>query len=265
MICSYVYKLVNRITNEYYFGYRYKNVILGLRPEDDLGITYFTSSKYVRPRFDDFDIEILALFFEKTSAYDYEQELISVSIKDELCLNRHYQKNDGSKKFIHDINHSEKSKDKMRGPRGKYKKYNRVKPSWNKGLTKENDDRVKSLAENRKKAGNDHQIGQKYSPEHCENISKSLTGTEMSDESRKAMSTTRAGKSWEELYGIEGAKKRRASRPKGYIKQRTIAVSTPEGKFNSIIDASKHHQVSEYTIKTRCKNARPEWADWYYL
>lgn len=44
MIAAYVYTITNKITGEFYHGYRYRNQTLGINPNDDLWITYFTSS-----------------------------------------------------------------------------------------------------------------------------------------------------------------------------------------------------------------------------
>lgn len=264
MILSYVYKLINDITGEYYFGYRYKNVSLGLMPEDDLGKVYLTSSKYIKHRFHEFRIEILALFFHENDAYDYEQDLISHHIKDSLCLNKHYQKRNGNGKFKHDVPHRDESKKKMEGPRGKI---NRIKPghtAWNKGLNKDSDPRMMKTSEKRKAHGNPHQIGMKYSDDHCANIAKSLTGLEMKSESRERMRNAKNGKTWEEIFGVDGAKKRRENRPRGYKRPRTIQVTTPDGTFESLTSASKFYNVSEYTIKARCKNIREEWSEWNF-
>jgi len=47
MILPYVYLLVNKETEEFYYGYRYKNVMSDTKSEEDLGIKYFTSSNYI--------------------------------------------------------------------------------------------------------------------------------------------------------------------------------------------------------------------------
>jgi hypothetical protein len=60
--------------------------------EEDLGIKYFTSSKYVKNNFLDFDIQIVAYFVDQLSAFEFENELIKEHWGDPLLLNRHYQK-----------------------------------------------------------------------------------------------------------------------------------------------------------------------------
>lgn len=48
MIDAYVYTITNKITGEFYHGYRYRNQTLGIVPKDDLWITYFTSSNRIK-------------------------------------------------------------------------------------------------------------------------------------------------------------------------------------------------------------------------
>jgi hypothetical protein len=82
-------------------------------------------------------------------------------------------------------------------------------PPWNKGLSKESDERIKKGAVNRSNAGNNHQIGQKYSEDRIEKISKKLSGRKMTEEQISKMSLSKKGKSWEEIFGEEGAQRRR--------------------------------------------------------
>jgi hypothetical protein len=60
--------------------------------ELDLGINYFTSSKYVKNNFNQFDIEIIAYFKDQMSAFEFENDLIEKQWSNPLLLNRHYQK-----------------------------------------------------------------------------------------------------------------------------------------------------------------------------
>ena len=94
--------------------------------------------------------------------------------------------------------------------KGKSKKV----PPWNKGLTKDIDARVANLAANRSKVGNDHQIGVKYSQDRIEKIKKKLTGRKMSDDQKLKMSNAKKGKTWEEIYGTNGARLRRENKGK---------------------------------------------------
>lgn len=86
----YVYKLTHKETGEFYYGSRYSKKIQ-FPPERDL-IEYQTSSKTIKSMgFENFDFQILAVFFTmsaKEDAYDLEQELIFLNNKDPLILNR---------------------------------------------------------------------------------------------------------------------------------------------------------------------------------
>lgn len=94
-ILPYVYRLTNRNTGEFYYGYRKANKV---RAEEDLGIEYFTSSRYVKPRFKEFETEIVAEFFDSDSAYWFEQSLIQENWKEPGILNKKYVKI-GGKEF----------------------------------------------------------------------------------------------------------------------------------------------------------------------
>jgi NUMOD3 motif len=68
------------------------------------------------------------------------------------------------------------------------------------------------MSRNRKASGNPHQIGQKHSVERIEKVRQSLIGRSMTTEQRKKMSDAKKGRTWEEIFGIEGAAQRRANR-----------------------------------------------------
>lgn len=84
-ILPYVYLCTHRETGEYYIGYRFKNKTPS---SEDIGKIYKTSSKLVSPRIDEFDCTVIAEFFTKEDAYDFEQELISESWGSPLLLNK---------------------------------------------------------------------------------------------------------------------------------------------------------------------------------
>ena len=82
----YVYKLVNKTTNEYYIGYRKNNKYPA---EIDLGTYYFSSSKYInKTNFDQYQIYILEKFDDSNCAYTFEQRLIFENWDDPLLLNK---------------------------------------------------------------------------------------------------------------------------------------------------------------------------------
>lgn len=84
----YVYKLTDRETGQFYFGFRCANK---LSPEQDLGSVYKTSSKYVKKNFEKFDAQIIAVFTNRNSAYKLEQFLIKENFENPLILNKHWQ------------------------------------------------------------------------------------------------------------------------------------------------------------------------------
>lgn len=86
-IYPYVYRLEHPITGEFYIGFRFANKNPA---EEDLGYKYFTSSKYVKPRFHEFNSQIIAIFFDEDAAYDFEQSLIIENQLNEKMLNRHF-------------------------------------------------------------------------------------------------------------------------------------------------------------------------------
>lgn len=91
----YVYLLTHKETKQFYVGYRESNI---LPSEKDI-LEYKSSSKMVRALgFENFDIVIVAEFFDGDSAYDFENRLIEKHIKNPLCLNGHYTK-DGKNRF----------------------------------------------------------------------------------------------------------------------------------------------------------------------
>lgn len=92
----YVYMCVNKDTNEFYIGYRYKNVDNNTTSDADFP-EYKTSSKKVNPVFDQFDWIILAEFFTAEDAYDFEQQTIYENWNNPLLLNESCQH--GHKRF----------------------------------------------------------------------------------------------------------------------------------------------------------------------
>lgn len=111
MIKPYVYKLTHKKTNQFYIGYRCANK---LPPDQDIYL-YKSSSKIVKELgFDNFTVEIIAMFLDKSAAYDFEQILISENIKDPLILNRSYFID--TKRFVNH-GHTEETKQKMSSSR----------------------------------------------------------------------------------------------------------------------------------------------------
>jgi hypothetical protein len=267
MILPYVYKLTNTITGEFYFGYRSKNVGLKLKAEEDIGQKYFTSSKYIKNEFQNFFIEILAEFFSSDDAYDFEQELIAQYFNHPKCLNRHYQRKGEKGRFKHSSPHLKNSKEKMKGKRGKINRIKPGHPAWNKGLTKEVDIRIATMAMNRHLARNDHQIGLKHSKDRLDKVKQKLTGRKMLDSQIQKMSQAKKNKTWEEIYGFEGAAQRRkgCAERSGSNHANSKKIYTPHGIFNSITESAEHFSLSDYTIRKRCLSKKEKWKEWYYV
>ena len=94
----YVYMCIHKDTGHYYIGYREYNVTLNKTSDIDLP-EYKTSSKVIRPIFDQFCWVIVAEFFNGDDAYAFEQQLIYENWGDSLLLNRQYRLPNKSAKF----------------------------------------------------------------------------------------------------------------------------------------------------------------------
>lgn len=83
--CLFIIQRKHRLTKQFYIGYREKNTV----PSDQDLVKYRTSSKIVKPAFDQFDWIIVAEFFNGNDAYAFEQELINTYWGNPLLLNKH--------------------------------------------------------------------------------------------------------------------------------------------------------------------------------
>lgn len=168
-IYPYVYQLIHKETSQIYFGYRSANKH---RAEFDLGVYYFTSSKEVkRMGFENFDIVILAEFFDKIDAREFEYCLIESYWGNPLLLNKCL----GGKKFIPGCV-TEAGILKM-------KKSKAGKPSPKKGLPGKS-----PSIESRLKTSNTMK-GRKQSPEHTKNATEARNkkGRSHSDETKQIL------------------------------------------------------------------------------
>ena len=87
-IMPYVYIMTHKTTGQFYIGFRCANKVPSTQ---DLGSLYHTSSKFVKNNFPDFECLILAEFFDKDCAYEFEQKLIKENFDNPLILNKHWQ------------------------------------------------------------------------------------------------------------------------------------------------------------------------------
>lgn len=110
----YVYMCVHNETGQFYIGSR-TSKLMRLPSHLDLP-RYRTSSKVVKPIFDQFDWVILAEFLNPTDAYDYEQQLILNSWGNPLLLNKNYTSG-GGRLFVTGIQWSDDRKQKASAER----------------------------------------------------------------------------------------------------------------------------------------------------
>jgi hypothetical protein len=85
----YVYMCQEKNSPNFYIGYRYANY---LPSTEDFGKNYFTSNSYVKENFDNFEHTIIAEFFTKRDALNFESQLIKES-NSEYCINNFKNKN----------------------------------------------------------------------------------------------------------------------------------------------------------------------------
>lgn len=100
LIKSYVYKITFVDTGEYYIGSRGTNINDGVKPEKDLWVRYFSSSRAFKRMIREygkaaFEPKIMSKHKDETLAHKAAEKLISKHLDDELCLNTKFQKEDG--------------------------------------------------------------------------------------------------------------------------------------------------------------------------
>lgn len=120
MICPYVYKITNIITEKFYIGVRYGHIKFNRLPKEDIGIYYKSSSTYILDDIAEygeaaFIYEILYEYNDIDVCYWYEQLLIRENIGKENCVNRKYFDPDTGKfgKRTFGILHTAETKQKM--------------------------------------------------------------------------------------------------------------------------------------------------------
>lgn len=166
-ILPYVYKLSNLTTDEFYIGYRFKNTV---GAELDLGINYFTSSKVVKPRFNEFNIEIIAEFFTAKDAFNFEQQMIAENINDIKCLNRHFSK-DGSNHFVQKSPHTLEAKQRIgKAAKGRLRTEQWISKMRQAQLGKKHSQETRDKMSATRK-------GKVKTPEHLAKIGKALKGS----------------------------------------------------------------------------------------
>lgn len=110
-ILPYVYKLTHKESGQFYIGYRKANKV---QSGYDIGIVYFSSSPRVKELgFENFNIEIIAEFFDWKEANLFEQGLIKENFKNPLCLNKNYSINGSIRFTTYGYTHREDTKKKI--------------------------------------------------------------------------------------------------------------------------------------------------------
>ena len=119
MIDAYVYKVTNKITSEFYYGYRYKNQTLGITPEYDLWIIYFTSSIRIKKDIEkygkeSFTTEIIYKNIDSVKCWQQEQITIKQDWGNPLLLNGKYHDPNSNVELFRRVNIlTEKTRTKM--------------------------------------------------------------------------------------------------------------------------------------------------------
>ena len=190
----YCYKITHKTTGQFYIGSRCNKQ--AKHYSEDFGIKYFTSSKLVKELgFENFKIDWIEEFEDPDHAYDWEQMMIYVNLKDPLCLNKscYFGKKKWSTAGIKRINAwnigrklSQETKDKISiGNKCKiFSKESKLKMSESqKNRSKEINNKIAETLR-----------GQKLSQETKDKISLSNKGRKLSLETRNKMSKSRKGK-----------------------------------------------------------------------
>lgn len=117
-IPAYVYKIRNKSTNQYYFGFRKAHIKANRTPEEDFLIYYYSSSILVQSMIveqgiDQFECNIVYQDIDAEKAFWYEQDLIKEYWDDPLLLNKQYRDKETSKGIFLLSSHSSTSKSKI--------------------------------------------------------------------------------------------------------------------------------------------------------
>lgn len=174
---TYVYLVTNKITNQFYYGSRFKNVELNRSPENDFWIHYFTSSKSVKNLIkeygkDSFEYKILFKDKDYDNTYWFEQNIIKENILNPLCLNKSFIDQKHSVKFsTAGTKASDETKKRLSIAKSNISEETRIKMSIAK-----KDKSTGPFTELRKKNISNSKKNKSLSEVHCRNISLSKMG-----------------------------------------------------------------------------------------
>ena len=189
-IYPYTYIIIDNETKRKYYGVRWGNVKKGISPIDDIGVAYFTSSKYVEKDFrknvSNYTVKIHFTFDTSEEAIEYESRILSRLLGKNGWLNRTDN---------HAILNTEEEIKKISGRMKEYRKENPMTGESHPMFGKNHSDKTKEMIS--KKAKNRYKNGFRHP----------LMGIGHTDDSKKKMSDARKGKTLKELIGEEAAKK----------------------------------------------------------
>ena len=239
-----IYKTTNLLTGKIYIGQKSKHKGKLIKSLNDLLQTdYYGSSKQLKADIKEFGAE------------NFRRELLEEGIETKKELNAKetewnlkydatnteigYNISTMAYPFFIDCHHTDEAKQKI--SEANTGKGNKGKSTWNNGLTKETDNRIKEKAEN-SKGKNTWSKGRKLSEETKQKIrdkralqsplseearkkiSESSKGHNLSEESKKKISEANKGKK----LSIESIAKRTESRRKNYIVSEETKRKTSE-------------------------------------
>lgn len=207
----YVYRLINPSTNEtFYVGKGSGNRAFchqqftdsNNNPHKDRTIqNILNKGLNVIVEFEHTDI------IEEQIAYDLERELIkSIGVDNltNICIDSRPPSRKG-KTYVMTEEHKARLSAALKGKK-------KSSGPWNKGLSKDLDKRVADSAKKRAETGNKHLKGVNRDPATVQKVKDKLTGRSMTAEQVEKMRIAKKGKTWEDIYGVEGAAKRREAR-----------------------------------------------------
>lgn len=189
-IYPYTYIIIDNKTNNMYYGVRWGNIKRKTSPIKDIGVVYFTSSKYVENDFrentSNYTIKIHFTFDTKEEAIEYESKILSKI----LGKNNWINKTDN-----HAILNTDEEIKKISARMNNYRKENPLTgenhPMFGKKHSNETKKIISTKAKDRYKNGFKHP----------------LEGIGHTDSARKKMSNARKGKTLEELIGKDAAER----------------------------------------------------------
>ena len=208
-VLPYVYMGTHRVTGQFYIGARCANK----NPSHiDLGTHYFTSSKIVKPSFNDFNWKIIFEGFDKQIVFEVEAILQEEEKKNPLSLNVCIKgKFNGSYKKREPFTEEHKQRI-SKGKKGKKLKpfseehkrnlsiaRNNVSPEWNVKISKANLSRSEEISIRCRNTFKDKPL----SEDHKKKLSKAKTGSTLSKETKAKISKANKDRIFSEDHKVK--------------------------------------------------------------